>query len=92
MHLALLLVLWLHLLQAPFLTLIFVVDRFKLYCTRSSLYSMVYRVQAFCLDIICSDPQGVLQVFPIQEFSTKNAENFVFLSFKPQPFLSFHTS
>ena len=28
---------WLHLLQAPFLTLIFVVDRFKLYCTRSTL-------------------------------------------------------
>ena len=48
--------------------------------------------QAFCLEIICSDPQGVLQVFPIREFSTKNAEHFVFLSFKPQPFLSFHAS
>ena len=58
----------------------------------SRLYPMVYRVQAFCLEIICSDPQGVLQVFPIQEFSTKKRENFVFLSFKPQPFLSFHAS
>ena len=26
--------------------------------------------QAFCLEIICSDPQGVLQVLPIREFST----------------------
>ena len=58
----------------------------------SRLYPMAYRVEAFCLEIICSDPQGVLQVFPIQEFSTKNAENFVFLFFKPQPFLSFHAS
>ena len=39
MRLALLLVLWLHLLQAPFLMLIFVVDRFKLHCTRSSFFT-----------------------------------------------------
>ena len=43
--------------------------------------------QAFCLEIICSDPQGVLQVFPIWEFSTKNAEHFVFLSFKTSALL-----
>ena len=43
--------------------------------------------QAFCLEIICSDPQGVLQVCPIWEFSTKNAEHFVFLSFKTSALL-----
>ena len=30
---------------------------------------------------------GVLCVFPIQEFPTKLAEHFVFLSLKPQPFV-----
>ena len=38
LHLAVLLVLWLHLLQAAFLMLICVVDRFKLYSTRSCFY------------------------------------------------------
>ena len=32
------------------------------------------------------NPQGVLYVFPIREFSTKRAEHFDFLSIKPQPF------
>ena len=44
MHLALLLVLWLHLLRALFLTLIFVVDRFKLYCTRSSFLPAIQAI------------------------------------------------
>ena len=48
--------------------------------------------QAFCLEIICSDPQEVLQAFLFENSLTKNAEHFVFLSFKPQPFLSFHAS
>ena len=33
------------------------------------------------------NPQGVLHVFPIREFSTKRAEHFDFLSIKPQPFV-----
>ena len=43
--------------------------------------------QAVCLEIIRSDPQGVLHVSLIWEFSTKLAEHFVFFSVKPQPFL-----
>ena len=34
-----------------------------------------------------SNPQGVLHVFPIREFSTKLTEHFVFLSVKHQPFV-----
>ena len=43
--------------------------------------------QAVCLEIIRSDPQGVLHVSLVWEFSTKLAEHFVFFSVKPQPFL-----
>ena len=43
--------------------------------------------QVVCLEIIRSHPQEVLHVFPIREFSTKLAEDFVFLSVKPQPFV-----
>ena len=43
--------------------------------------------QAVCLEIIRSDPQGVLHVSLICEFSTKLVEHFVFFSVKPQPFL-----
>ena len=38
---------------------------------------------------------GVLHDFPVQEFSTKLAQHFVFLSVKPQPFmfiLPYHAS
>ena len=43
--------------------------------------------QAVCLEIIRSDPQGVLHVSLIWEFSAKLAEHFVFFSVKPQSFL-----
>ena len=49
---------------------------------------LMSRFQAVCLDVIRSDPQGVLHVSPIREFSTKLSEHFVFFSVKPQPFLS----
>ena len=47
----------------------------------------VLSIQVVCLEIIRSNPQGVLHVFPIREFSTKCAEHFDFLSIKPQSFV-----
>ena len=58
--------------------------------TRLVSYSMSFTgltcFQVVCLEIIHSDPKGVLHVFLILEFSTKLAEDFIFLSIKPKPF------
>ena len=41
-------------------------------------WSYVLSIQVVCLEIIRSNPQGVLHVFTIREFSTKRAEHFDF--------------
>ena len=48
--------------------------------------SLELLITLIILKFFRSDPQGVLHVFPILEFSTKLAEYFVFLSVQPQPF------